>query len=291
MLDYRVETFLCVCRWMSYTRAADELHISQPAVSQHIRYLEERYGLPLFVYQGRKLRLTDAGERLRAAAAAMRYDESVLRGQLDAGEQKRFVFGATRTVGDYVMPDKLMRYLDAHPRAEIRMLVDNTETLLARLDDGELDFAVIEGYFRKTKYASRVYSRERFVAVCGAGRRFEREPRQLSDLYGERLILREPGSGTREILERRLTERNCSVADFDRILEVGSICAIRALVAGGYGVTFLYEAAVRDGLDDKTLRAIELRDFSIENAFTAIWRKGSHFDAALRAQVDELLDG
>ena len=90
-------------------------------------------------------------------------------------------------------------------------------------------------------------------------------------------VLREPGSGTREILERYLNERNCSISDFQRVIEVGSIRAIKSLVSANCGITFLYEAAAAQDLRDGTLRKIPLIDFERSNSFTMVWRKNSIF--------------
>ena len=85
MLDFRVETFLTVCRTMNYTRAAEELNITQPAVSQHIAHLERDYGVPLFAYRNKKLQLTDAGALLRDALSTMAHDERLLRDRMQLG--------------------------------------------------------------------------------------------------------------------------------------------------------------------------------------------------------------
>ena len=289
MLDSRIETFLTVCRVMNYTKAAEKLHISQPAVSQHIHWLEERYSVPLFVYEGRKLRLTEEGRLLHNAASAMASDERALKAQLQHNAKERFVFGATLTIGNFVLPARIEQFLRKCPLAEITMRVDNTESLLQALDAGTIDFAVLEGYFRKSMYAYEVYSNERFICVCKADYRFVAEPQTLNDLFSEQLILRESGSGSREILERQLMEQNFSIQDFHRLLQIGSIHAIISLVCAGSGITFLYEAAVREELENSVLRRIDLSDFQVEHPFTIVWRKNSLFDAEYRKQFSALL--
>ena len=276
-------TFLTVCRVMNYTKAAEELHITQPAVSQHIHFLETHYGVKLFRYEGKSLRLTEAGRMLRNAATTIRHDEMLLAEQMKTSARMRFSFGATRTIGDYVLPEKLARYVLKNPDADVRMLVDKTETLLQKINAGELDCALIEGYFQKAEFESSVYSRERCIAVCGGEQPAGRQPAGLADLFRERLILREPGSGTREVLERHLKERNCSVLDFAQVIEIGSIKAIKSLAAAGCGITFLYEASVQKELASGTLREIPLADFEVYNYFNWVWRKNSLFgDRVLR---------
>ena len=289
MLDSRIETFLTVCRVMNYTKAAEQLHISQPAVSQHIHWLEDCYSTPLFVYEGRKLRLTAEGHLLFHAASAMASDERALKAQLQHNAKERFVFGATLTIGNFVLPAKIKQYLQKYPQAEITMRVDNTESLLQSLDAGTIDFAVLEGYFRKSMYAYEVYSNERFICVCKGDYHFSAEPQTIRDLFSEQLILRESGSGSREILERQLMEQNFSIQDFDRLLQIGSIHAIISLVCAGCGITFLYEAAVRAELASGILRRIELSDFHVEHPFTIVWRKDSLFNAEYRKQFSALL--
>jgi LysR family transcriptional regulator, transcriptional activator of the cysJI operon len=288
MQDFRMETFLTVCRVLNYTKAAEVLNITQPAVSQHIRFLEEHYGVKLFSYEGKKLNLTEAGSHLRNAAITMKHDEIILSELLKPSAHLKFIFGATLTIGNFVMPEKLARYLSKDPQADVRMLVDNTETLLQKINSGELDFAVIEGYFRKNEYNYKVFSRERYISVCSCSYVFKQEPKTISDLFGERIIIREPGSGTREVLERHMKERNCSVQDFQQVMEIGSISAINSLVCAGCGITFLYEAAVKRELESGTLRQIPLTDFEVYNNFTMVWRKNSIFDARYLHIFDEL---
>ena len=139
MLDVRVETFLTVCRTMNYTRAAEQLHITQPAVSQHIRALEERYGATLFRSQGKRLLLTESGRLLFRTAAAMHHDALRLREAIRQENARRHLrFGATLTIGEYIMPAPLLRLLEQEPDIQLYMLTSNTRELLKLLDQGEL---------------------------------------------------------------------------------------------------------------------------------------------------------
>ena len=289
MQDFRMETFLTVCRLMNYTHAAQALHITQPAVSLHVRFLEAHYGVKLFDYAGKKLSLTPAGRLLRDAATTLRHDDLILKEHLQNAGRHRLVFGATLTIGDFDLPRRLVRLIRAQPDTEVRMLVDNTQTLLGQINTGALDFAVIEGYYRKSEYEHREVSRQRYVSVCAANHVFAREPCTVQDLLGERVILREPGSGTREIFERYLEERNGSIHDFAHVMEIGSISAIKQLVAADCGITFLYESAVAQELAEGSLCLIPLQDFEVYNHFAMVWRKGSLFDDRYLAIFDELL--
>ncbi len=276
MLDFRMETFLTVCKCMNFTRASEKLNITQPAVSQHIRFLEKHYNTKLFRYEGKKLRLTGAGEILRNASLTMMHDEQSMQNEMQKTEKEAEIrFGATRTIGDSVMGRVLEKYLARYPQARIYMEVENTHDLLVRLDEGKIDFALVEGFFKKSEYDFQIFSREKYIAVCSPDYFFQNIPDRIEKLFQERLLLREEGSGTREVLERCLEAHNLSVQDFDRRMEVGSMQTIKELTKAGCGITFLYEAAVRGELEDGSLRQIPLQDFPVTHEFAFIWRRGS----------------
>ncbi len=263
MLDFRVDTFLAVCRCMSFTRAAAALHITQPAVSQHIRALEAQYGVRFFSFEGKKLTLTDAGRLFLRTATTMRHDAQHLRDALGSlsGGGRRLVFGATLTIGEYVMPAPLARLLAAEPNVSLRMVVANTAELLRGLDRGDIDFAIVEGFFEKSEYDSLSYLTERYVAVCAPGYRFRQPVHTLEDL---------------------------TVRDFRAVTEIGSLNAIKALVRMGQGVAFLYEPTVRAELESGALREIALSGFPVLHDFTFLWRKSSVFAQTYREIFDLL---
>ena len=276
MLDFRMETFLTVCRYMNFTRASEKLNITQPAVSQHIRFLEKHYNTKLFRYEGKKLRLTGAGEILRNASLTMMHDEQSMQNEMQETEKEAEIrFGATHTIGDSVMGSVLEKYLARYPQARIHMEVENTHDLLVRLDEGRIDFALVEGFFKKSEYDFQIFSREKYIAVCSPDYVFQNTPDCIEKLFQERLLLREEGSGTREVLERCLEAHNLSVQDFDKRMEVGSMQTIKELTKAGCGITFLYEAAVRRELEEGSLRQIPLQDFPVTHEFAFIWRRGS----------------
>ena len=276
MLDFRMETFLAVCQCMNFTRASEQLNITQPAVSQHIRFLEKHYNTKLFRYEGKKLRLTGAGEILRNASLTMMHDEMSMQSEMQKSEETEEIrFGATRTVGDVLMGKILENYLKNYPEAGIHMIVGNTKELLQRLDEGTIDFALVEGFFKKSEYDYQKYSDENYIGVCSPDYQFHETPETVENLFQERILLREEGSGTREVLERWLDSQNLSIRDFRQTMEVGSLQTIRELTKAGCGITFLYEAAVKEELKDGTLQKIPPKDFHVSHEFAFIWRRGS----------------
>lgn len=292
MLDFRVETFLAVCQTMNFTRAAEQLHITQPAVSQHIHALEEQYSTKLFRSQGKQLQLTESGRLFFRTAAAMHHDDLRLREALhQENTRRRLRFGATLTIGEYIMPGPLHRLLEREPDIQLYMLTANTQELLKLLDQGELDFAIVEGYFDKQAYDSLVYCTQRYIPVCSAEHPFSHPVRRLEDLLEERLLVREPGSGTRNVLERALEVRNLSVRNFRRVTELGSLNLIKSLACAGAGISFFYQPVVQQELEAGKLREIPLEDCSIYHDFTFLWRRGSLFAADYREIYSLLRQG
>ena len=271
MLDFRIFTFLEVCKQMNFTKAAKKLNITQPAVSQHIRWLEKEYGIKLFEMEGKKLSLTEEGDLFRNAAMTFQHDEMYLKHKIQEIKKgkRRIYFGATLTIGDFILPRAAAEFIKMHPDTEVSIRIANTEDLLNQLDQGEIDFAMVEGYFEKKEYDYRIYSRESYC--------FQKEPEVLEDLLSEPLITREAGSGTREIMEKSLDGRNLKIGDFKKNHEASSLHMIKKLVAEGCGITFLYEAAAGEELRDGILRKLELKDFPVVHDFTFVWRNHSIF--------------
>lgn len=292
MLDSRTDTFLAVCQEMNFTKAARRLHISQPAVSQHIQYLEAWYGTKLFRFEGKKIYLTDAGTLLKTSFMSLRNNEIYLKEQLAILATKRNTlrFGATLTVGEYMIAAPLIQYLGSHPDSDISVTVANTKELLQQLNDGKIDFALLEGDFPKSAYCHQTYRREHFIPVCGSQHRLPAASFSLTDLTKECLIIREPGSGTRTIMEQALEEADLSLKDFANVITIGNMNTIKELVSAGCGITFLYETAVKKELEDGTLRKIELTSPGIHHEISIIWKKGNLFEDSFKQVFEEVFN-
>ena len=241
MLDHRIHTFLKLCQVMNYHETARLLNMTQPAVTQHIRYLEQAYGCTLFEYDGRKLARTQAAETLLRYARAAAYNEGRLAEAIRTPQRTRMRVGATKTIGAYVV-FKENRGILYNERYEFSLRVDNTARLLALLEAGELDFALIEGYYDKQIYEGVLFREEPFVGICARDNPLAGREAPLEALFDQTLLVREPGSGTREVLERVLRERSYSLESFCRRLWISDLEQIAALVAGGVGISFVYAA-------------------------------------------------
>jgi DNA-binding transcriptional LysR family regulator len=277
LLDFRHHTFLALCKIGSYTKTADHLHITQPAVTQHIKHLEKVYGGKLFSYDGKALTLTERGRLLYDFTTTMMTDSKRIKDIVLAvnHQAKTLAFGATRTIGEYIMPGIIANLMSRMPNLHLLMPVENTQILLEKLRDGEIAFAFLEGFFDKSHYDARLFSREEFIAICAPDSPFAGREVKFEELLNSRLVLREEGSGSLDILEHVLHERNLTRDSFQSIIEIGNIPAIKQLVANGVGISFLYKAAVLDELASGRLAAINIRDLSVSREFNFVFLKDS----------------
>lgn len=290
MLDFRMVTFLTVCKYMNFTHAAEALHLTQPAVSQHIRYLEEKYEAPLFYREKKKLSLTPAGELLLCTLETMQNDENTLkkRMQESLSRKKILTFGVTMTIGEYAILPSLAALIKNHPDTDFHIRYSNTQALLTCLQEGSIDFALVEGYFVEDKYETRIYKVDTYIAVASTLHKFQQPVHGLRDLTKERLLTREHGSGTRAILSKTLALKNMSVQDFSHIVEVENIHTIVSLLREDCGISFLYKSAVEEEILKGTLQQIPLADFQMTHDFSFIWNKGSVFSKEYEAVFQEL---
>lgn len=240
-MDPKLHTFLTLCETMNYRLAAQRLHLSQPAVTKQIQSLEQLLQTKLLYYDGHTLHKTEKCLLLERYAISQQYQFEEL--QLAIADKKRLKLriGATKTIGDYVLIDAIKEYLSC-PSHELSLVVDNTKHLLQMLDENALDFAVIEGTFSKTKYDFYLLRMEPFVGICAKNSPLCGKHLSIADLLNETIIVREEGSGTRRIFEERLTASGYELSDFYREVSISSFVSIKALVASGIGISFLYHS-------------------------------------------------
>jgi len=291
MFDFRIVTFLTVCDTLNYTKAAEKLGLTQPAVSQHIHYLEKEYEIRLFQKSGKQIFITPEGEILRQTAASFLNDEKIMKERLRTEKKSELPLrlGATVTIGEFLLIRPVSEYIRQHPDRDVHLTIANTSELISRLQSGEIHFALVEGYFDAKIFESMVFRTERFVPVCSVNHVFKREPEKIEDLFTERLLLREEGSGTREILEKSIGVQGYRLTDFTREMEVNSMYAIVQFLLENCGISFLYLSAVKTLVQEKKLKVIELQDYTVHHDFTFIWNRESVFGREYQETGRELI--
>lgn len=279
MLDAKIETFLQVVRLGSYTAAAQSLHLTQPAVTQHIQKLEQHYGCKLVDSARRSARLTEAGKLLYEYLSLQQANEEQLTGLMRNVVEPLRV-GATLSIADYYLPGLLVDHLLSGD-TRVRITVGNTARLLEELRTGELDCAFIEGLFDAALFQSNTFCQARLVPVVAAGHPLLGRSVTLEELHGYPLVLREPHSGTREVFENWLRQRNDTPQSFAQMVELGSFTLIKELVHRSQAVAFVYEGVVHKEIEAGTLSVLEVEQYQIIHDLRFVYRKGDPLSAVL----------
>ena len=271
-MDPKLHTFLTLCQTMNYRLAAERLHLSQPAVTKQIQSLEQMLQTKLFHYDGHALHKTEECLLLERYAISQQYQFEELQLALAGKKRLKLRIGATKTIGDYVLIDAIKDYL-GNPTHELSLVVDNTKHLLQMLDENQLDFAVIEGTFSKTKYDSYLMRMEPFVGICAKNSPLCGKLVAIEDLLSQTIIVREEGSGTRRIFEERLIAAGYELSDFFREVSISSFVSIKALVAGGIGVSFLYKSVVEN---ENNIGTFTVNGITEPHAFHVVYTRNTN---------------
>ena len=244
-MDIRLSTFLEVLATGNYTRAAENLHITQPAVTKHMRSLEEEFGAVFFRYDGKKMVPTDEARVLENYA---RSQQKNYRDTLDAFKKEKartIRIGLTKTLGEYAYAQKPAALVKDRPN-DFVLTVDNTEALLDRLRNARLDFLMVEGQFAKNEFDFDVLKEETFTGICSVDHPYKNRTLAMEEVTGGCLVVREPGSGSREILEDKLRYKGYEVRDFKRLVTTSSLALISNMVAADVGISFGYESIAKN---------------------------------------------
>ena len=267
MFDDRIYTFLTLYGEMNYHKTAEKRNMTQPGVTQHIQYLEKLYGVKFFRYEGRVLLKTREAETFKRHLDSMLAEEKAMREEFSQDQGIRLRIGATKTIGDFVLPPLIDEFLK-DPSHSLDFAIDNTRELLKLLEDQELDFAVVEGVFDKQKYAYRLFQKEPFTGICGKNHPFAGRTVSLEEIFGETLLIRERGSGTRKLLEQAIQARGFSLDSFRRTISLGNFSVLMDLLLRENAITFAYETIARQREDLRTFRVDSL---NIEGEFNFIY--------------------
>lgn len=281
MIDYRLFTFMDLHETMNYTKTAMNLNITQPAVTQHIKYLEQKYQVKLFHYERKHLSLSVEGEYLYQHALSLlanaRKLEHDIRHVQDEKENLRL--GATLTIGEYLVPQFLISLYETKPYLDLNMRIENTEVLLDEVRVGSIDFALIEGLFDKEEFHTRLLKKEEMILILPSEHPLlDKKIIRIEDLLEYRILVREPGSGTRDVFIQALNQYNLSLHNFSSYMEINHINTIKKLIEGGLGISFLYRSAVKEELADGRLMTRKVRGFRLMREFNMVSLKDSIYN-------------
>ena len=269
MLEQKLYTFIKLAECESTTQTALELHMTQPAVSQQLKALEIEYDIQLFNREGRRIILTNEGRQFYLMLKRMITMEQQFTEMIKQPAIKTIRFGATLSISEGIMPELLPKMINHWKDIRFELTTQNTKELLRELEEGLIDFALIEGNFNQKKYAHSPIMKAKFSGFCQKGSPYKNFKR-LEECISAPLIIREKGSGTRTIFESECETYNISVEDFLSSHEVDSIPVILNLVKSGAGITFAYDCAMQEGIKKGEIEEIVLENFSLERDFSFV---------------------
>lgn len=282
----QLRVFAKVASRLSFSRAAEELYLTQPAVSMQIKQLEDVVGLPLFERLGRKIFLTPAGEELnrlsRVVLARIKETENALEDLKDA-EAGRLVVSVASTVY-YFAIRALAEYCRRYPKTKVSLKVTNRSGLLQLLENNETDLVLMGRPPGDQDLIAEPVMENPLVIIAPSGHPLaEREFIPLAELSKETFLMREFGSGTRNSVERFLAERNVQL---NSSMEMNTNEAIKHGVAMGLGLGIVSAHTVVDELKARTLVVLSVEEFPIQRHWYLVHRQGKNLTKAALAFTD-----
>lgn len=260
---HHLKVFQTVAKHHSFSRAANELILSQPAVSMHVKQLERTIGLPLFEKMGRQLVLTDGGQYLYQYSQqifALIHETQQVMDLLHKGDIGRLRVAADSTAGVYVVPNYLGRFRRQFPKVEVTLDVTNRARVIERLSLREVDLAVL-GQIpedRTNWHATRFLTNELVIIAPPDHRLAETRNIPVTELAHETWLVRESGSGTRATMERYFTKHHVPLHIG---MELGSISTIKQAVANGLGISVISRHAIELEVESGRLAVLDVKDF------------------------------
>lgn len=286
-----LRSFLAVTKHLSFTRAAEERALTQPAISRQVGQLERELATVLFERLGRSVHLTDAGRALVPLAEQLlgqidRMVESVRRYGRDQGGRLRV--GASTTPGYYLLPPILGRFHTDHPHVELWFVVDNTRAIEQRLVRNELDIALVGDRPAHTALRSEPVAEDEIVCFCGPSHSLARRHRiDTGNLRDELWIVREVGSATRQLFERRYGRLGGRLR---RTIELSSPEGIKALVGAGIGISFMSAYGLRHEVRERRLHRFSIAGLQLTRPIFVVRHTDKHESPLLTALLKLLTE-
>lgn len=276
MLGTKVETLLAVVKYQNFTRAAQALSMTQPAVSHQMRQLEEEVGAPLFVRNKAGLKLTPQGEIVVKYARRLSALNTKMHWELQNTENNLSVLrvGITHTSESNLTAATLAKCSSLHSGLKIILFTDTINNLYDMLGNYEIDLAILDGAFVDPHFSSMMLDTDYLMCVMSNSSPLARKGAvTLNELKKQKMILRTPASATRTLFESTLESNNESIENFNVTLEVDNIATIKDLIRKNLGVSILPRSACMDELKKGKLTALPIENLSMVRETKIIYNK------------------
>jgi DNA-binding transcriptional LysR family regulator len=271
MENFRLRVFRAVAHRLNFRMAAEELLLTQSAVTQQIKALESELDVPLFDRAGGRVALTPAGvallpfaERLAALSEEAREAVAATAG----GSAGRLALGASQTIGQYLLPKLIAGYLQENPKVEISVLGGNTQTILEALVEHRVQICLIEGPAMRRDVQVEPFMQDHMVCVVPAGHEWADEEIEATELQQAKLVTRELGSGSRRIVEQALEKAGLDLKRLRLVMTFDSTEGLLSAVEAGLGIAFVSRWAVRNQLALGTLKLARVRGLDLARMFS-----------------------
>lgn len=287
-----IKIFCDVAETKSFTKAAQNYFISQPAVTKQMKQLENYYNVTLFDRNERKLKLTNAGEKFYPFAKELiRINDIAFQEIQDElnKQNHRLVIGASFTIGEYLLPQVISEFKKKNTNIQIELSIGNTPSILEKLNLNEVDVALVEGVFQIEKYDVHKFAEDNLIAICSSQNKLlKKDSVELSDLLKEQFIVREKVSGMRKIIKNELERHNMT---YDKsFMELGSIQTIKSAVEANLGISFLPKTAVERELELGVLRNINVTGLNLSRDFWIV-QKDTEFRKEIVRKFNNYIKG
>lgn len=268
MLDYRYNTFLVLVETKNYTKTAQILNFTQPAVTKHIQYIEKDLGVSLVRYQDKKLTITPEGLYLYNKIKYLKSEILQITSHLTNTVSLRI--GASKTIGEYLVPHYMSDYSNHYPKSTISLMVDNTKGLLELIHTHKIDFALISGPVDDKSLNKEVFFKDNILCICSNEHSFANKHVILDELLEETIICREKGSGLVDAMADILNDYDLSPDIFLHKQYVGNINLIKQMILQNQGIAFIYESAINQEIKNKTISQIYIDDIDLTQNFYVV---------------------
>ncbi|MCK8142638.1 LysR substrate-binding domain-containing protein [Flavobacterium sp. I-SCBP12n] len=279
-MDFRLKVFYIVASRLSFTKAATELFITQPAVSKHIQELEEQYEIKLFERNGSKISLTSAGEVLLNHTKnifeiyrEIDFDMSSL-----INERNGLLrIGASTTISQYIISPLLARFHQKMENIKVNLRNGNTEQIESALLKKEIEIGIVEGQSKNKSIKYRQFLKDELVLVCKSSHSLVKKNELIQeDLKKMNFLIREQGSGTLEVIEYALKTIELKFSDLNVEMQLGSTESIKSYLLNSDCVAFLSIHAIEKELKNNELTILDVKNLTIERYFYIITLQGKN---------------
>lgn len=277
-MDYRDSVFMSVAENLSFSKAANVLNISQPAVSRHIKELEERYKTNLFERKSTKIYLTKAGEKVYNAfkEIAQQYRNLDFEiGQMNDSISGEFKIGASSTISQYIIPKVIASFHKRYPKIQIYLMNGNSFEMEKLLLDNQIDIALVENCSSHSGIRYRNFLDDELIVVTGKNSVYaKRDSIAKDDLRQIPIVLREQGSGTLEVIKQALARQNIGFENLNTLIHLGSTESIKNFLQDFDGLAIVSEKAVQAELYHKTLVKLKVTGLTISRKLRIAYKHG-----------------